>query len=92
MRTVSSIKWNRWSVEHIGRHNVTSTEVEEACFNEYDAPLVRSGKDGLHYVFGQTETGRFLLIVVKAVQHGSVRVVTARDMDKWERSYYNKKR
>lgn len=50
MRTIRSIKWTRWSVEHINRHNVTPAEVEEACFNEYDTPFVRSGKDGLHYV------------------------------------------
>jgi uncharacterized DUF497 family protein len=63
-------------------------EVEEACFNEDDAPVVRSGKDKLHYVFGRSYSGRILFIVVRFTREGEARVITARDTNEWERKYF----
>ena len=88
MKTVSSIRWTEHSIEHIARHAISPREVEEACFNELESPYVRSGKDNLHYVFGRTDAGRFVFIVVKFERHGQVNVITARDMNDWEKEYY----
>ncbi|MEW5900077.1 MAG: hypothetical protein AB1715_01295, partial [Acidobacteriota bacterium] len=65
MKTVSSIRWTEHSIEHIARHAISPREVEEVCFNELKCSYIRSGKDNLHYVFGRTEAGRFVFIVVK---------------------------
>ena len=54
MRTISFIKWTDKSIEHITRHAVRPIEVEEVCFNEDEAPFIRSGRENLHYVFGKT--------------------------------------
>jgi uncharacterized DUF497 family protein len=91
LRAISSIKWTEQSVEHIARHAVRPGEVEEVCFNEEEPPFVRSGRDDLHYVFGKTYSGRPLFVVVRFLRQGSVRVVTARDMNAWERNYLAKR-
>lgn len=91
MRTISSIKWTDKSIEHVARHGIKSKEVEEACFNEYDAPFIRSGRENLHYVFGKTYSGRFLFVVVRFIRPGEVKVITARDMNAWEKNYFSKR-
>ena len=91
MKTVSSIKWTDESVEHIARHAIAPQEVEEVCFNEDDSPFIRSGREKLHYVFGKTYSGRLLFVVVKFITNGKVSVVTARDMNEWERKYFLKR-
>jgi len=91
MRAVSSIKWTDESIEHIARHGIRPKEVEEVCFNEDAIPFIRSGGEKLHYVFGKTYSGRFLFVVVRFVRHGEVRVITARDMNAWEKNYFRKR-
>ena len=91
MKAVSSIKWTEESIAHMARHAVNPGEVEEACFNEDEAPYIRSGRDELHYVFGRTYSGRFLFVVVKFIRRGEVKVVTARDMNAWEKRYFRKR-
>jgi len=91
MRTISSIKWTDKSIEHIAGHGVKPEEVEEVCFNENDAPFIRSGRENLHYVFGKTYSGRFLFIMVRFIRQGEIRVITARDMNTWEKNYFKKR-
>ena len=91
MRTIGSIRWTPESIEHIALHGIMPDEVEEVCFNETDSPFVRSGKEKLHYVFGKTESGRFLFIVVKFIRPGEVKLITAREMNAWERNYYKRR-
>jgi uncharacterized DUF497 family protein len=91
LKTVSSIKWTEESIKHIARHTVAPQEVEEACFNADETPFIRSGRDDLHYVFGKTYGGRFLFIVVKFIRRGEVKVITARDMNAWEKGYFRKR-
>jgi uncharacterized DUF497 family protein len=91
MRTISSIKWTAESIEHVARHAVRPEEVEEACFNEEEVPFIRSGREKLHYVFGKTYSGRFLFVVVQFIRQGEVGVITARDMNEWEKTYFKKR-
>jgi uncharacterized DUF497 family protein len=88
MRTITSIKWTAESIEHVSRHAVRPEEVEEVCFNEDEIPLIRSGRENLHYVFGKTYSGRFLFVVVRFIRQGEVKVITARDMKEWEKAYF----
>lgn len=91
MRVVSSIKWTVESIEHITRHAVKPEEVEEVCFNEDDAPLIRAGRENLHYAFGKTYTGRFLFVVFRFIRQGEIKIITARDMNAWEKNYFRKR-
>ena len=91
MKTISSIQWEDKTVAHLARHGITPKEVEEACFNEYDSPFIRLGRENLHYVVGKTYSGRFLFVVVKFMKNGEVGIITARDMNEWERKYFLKR-
>jgi len=88
MKTISSIKWTDESIEHVARHMLRPEEVEEVCFNEEEIPLISSGRENLHYVFGKTYSGRFLFVVVRFMRQGEVRVITARDINEWEKTYF----
>ena len=88
MKKISSIRWTEQSINHINKHAISPFEIEEACFNENDVPFIRSGKENLHYVFGKTASGRHLFIVVKFERPGQVSVITARDMNSWEKKYF----
>ncbi|MBM4137435.1 MAG: BrnT family toxin [Nitrospira sp.] len=91
MKSISYIKWTEKSIKHIARHGVIPREVEEVCFNEENLPLIRSGRKNLHYVFGKTYAGRFLFIVIRFVRHGEVLIITAREMNEWEKNYYRRR-
>ena len=88
MKTISSIKWTDESIEHIARHAVRPEEVEEACFNDDEIPFVRAGRENLYYVFGKTYSGRFLFVVARFIRQGEAKVITARDMNEWEKTYF----
>jgi uncharacterized DUF497 family protein len=62
--------------------------VEETCFSE--DRHVRRGRDGLYKVFGQTQSGRYLLVVLADGGSGVCRVVTAREMTDSERRLYRR--
>jgi len=91
MKTISSIRWIDESIEHIARHGIKPEEVEEVCFNEDNAPFIRSGRENLHYVFGKTYSGRFLFVVVRFIRQGEIKIITARDMNTWEKNYFKKR-
>ena len=72
------------------KHNVSNGECEEVFFNE---PLIvvddpkHSGQESRRAAFGVTGAGRGLTIVF-TVRSGRIRVVSARDMHKKERAFY----
>lgn len=83
-------KDSEWSVDHIARHGVTLEEVREAI-------LVRPywmcpGKNDSTLIYGRTRAGRYLFVVVVAVDDGGEAfVVTARDMTEREKRTFNRK-
>jgi uncharacterized DUF497 family protein len=81
--------WDERNVDHILLHQVTPDEAEEACLNR---PHVRRTRQGRLLVYGQTDTGRYLLVVVEPRGHGVARIITARDMTTKEKSFYRQQR
>ena len=71
--------------EHIARHQVTVTEVEEVIFS---APFIRKTRQGRYNIIGQTAAGRFLAVFVAPRGQGVYGLVTARDADDAERRAY----
>lgn len=69
-----------------GRHGVRFDEVEEAVFSE--ARHIRRGREGLYQVFGQTDDGRYLFVVLADHGAGVWAVVTAREMTEREKGLY----
>ncbi len=70
------------------KHGVLFEEVWEICLSSMLS--VRRGRDGRFVLFGQTEAGRYLMVVLVGGDQNRWRVVTARDMTQSERREYNR--
>ncbi len=85
-------QWDKGNIEKNWlKHNVLSTECEQAFFNE---PLIvaddvkHSQKENRWFVLGRTDLDRKLFIVF-TIRNKLIRVISARDMTKKEREIYN---
>ena len=63
------------NVQHCAEHDVSQDEVEEVLQNATDADISRSS--GRPVVFGDTSTGRHLMIAFEFIDEGTVYPVTA---------------
>lgn len=71
-------------------HGVNKEECEQLFFNQplfVVDDLKHSQHEPRHYALGQTNTGRKLFIAF-TVRENLIRVISARDMSKKERLYY----
>jgi uncharacterized DUF497 family protein len=66
------------NVQHCAEHGVTKEEVEEVFENATDADISQS--TGRPVVFGDTSTGRHLIVVYEEVDADTVYPVTAYDV------------
>jgi hypothetical protein len=86
---VREIRWTDKAEDHIAAHNVTPDEVEQVIYTR--PRLVVRGREGTEYVFGTTDAGRYLLVVLTESIDGREYVVTARDMTDAERQAFQRK-
>jgi uncharacterized protein len=87
--SVREIRWTDKSEDHIAAHDVAPDEVEQVLYTH--PRLVLKGREGTEYVFGTTDTGRYLLVVLAESIDGRAYVVTARDMTTAERQAFRRK-
>ena len=74
-------EWDEANIEHIGLHDITPTEAEEAFANANDVHAdLRNGEERMTSV-GVTAKGRFLVLVT-AMRGDRIRVVTAYNASK----------
>lgn len=86
---IPSLRWTEWNEEHLARHGVEPSEVDEVVADdECRMVRVRAGRDAL---IGQTNAGRYLTIVDRDPD-GAFFVVTARPADSSERRLYARHR
>ena len=83
---IRSFSWDEDVIDHIALHGVDPDEVEEVAFE--NAPYIRKAKQGRRYLLGKTIGGRYLFIVYILIRTGVAKVITARPMDKKERTLY----
>ena len=86
---IREIRWTDKPEDHIAAHNVTPDEVGQVL--DPRPRLVLKGPDGTEYVFGTTDGGRYLLVVLAESIDGRAYVVTARDMTTAERQAFRRK-
>lgn len=65
---VREIRWTEDSEAHIARHKVDPADVEQAVFSR--PRLVDSGSGGTRVVFGTTDAGRYLVVVLSDAEDG----------------------
>ena len=63
------------NVHHCAEHDVTKDEVEEVIQNASDADLSRSS--GRPVLFGDTNTGRHLIVVYESIDQDTIYPITA---------------
>ena len=63
------------NVQHCAEHDITKEEVEEVFENATDADISRSS--GRPVVFGDTNAGRHLMVVIDEIDDDTVYPVTA---------------
>ena len=83
------ILWTEKSEDHIAKHNVTPDEVEEVLFGR--PRLWVPGRQGTRLCLGQTDAGRYLLVVTAQSGEDQIFIVTARDMKENERRLFGRK-
>jgi uncharacterized DUF497 family protein len=71
------------NVQHCAEHGVTKEEVEEVFQNAMDSDVSRSS--GRPVVFGETSTGRRLMVVYEEIDVDTVYPVTAYDVPRRKR-------
>jgi uncharacterized DUF497 family protein len=71
------------NVQHCAEHGVTKEEVEEVFENATDADISRSS--GRPVVFGDTSTGRHLMVVYDEIDADTVYPVSAYDVPRRQR-------
>jgi len=85
---IDDVEWNLDRLQHIHRHSIAPEEVEEVFAS---APVFRRGRGGVYEAWGQTESGRFLLVIFRYLGHNRAWPITARDMDENEKRLCRKK-
>ena len=86
------LEWREDYIQHIARHHVDPQEVEDVCFSTSCHIETGRGGGSVYYVTGQTEAGRYLIVVVRYLGRGRAKVITAREMDDREKTRYRRKR
>ena len=85
---ITELMWDDSNVGHIARHRVNPHEVEDICFDPHI-----SVKSELHkYVLsGQTQTGRYINVVVERVDKEIFRPITAFGMSENYKKAYKRR-
>jgi uncharacterized DUF497 family protein len=91
---IYEIIWKDQYVEKLAdKHGLTTEEVEQVLFSN---PLIRRQQKGkirgedLYVAYGQTDSGRYILVFFVRKQGAAAMPISARDMTPTERRYYEK--
>jgi len=79
--------WDEWNIEHTTRHGVNQDEIEEVCYLKHVS--IKSGK-GKMAVWGQSESGRYLLVIFGVRKFDDYYPISAREMGEKEKRNYKK--
>ncbi len=80
-------EWDKYNIEHVGKHKVKPGECEQVFFNipvTVELGLVHSHGEERYFSLGKTNMGR-TLVVIFTLRKAKIRVITARDANKKER-------
>lgn len=93
---IRRIIWKDQFVDKLAeKHGVSIEEVEEVLDATPHIRKVGKGHvkgENVYAAFGQTDGGRYLLVVYIKKRTGEILPISAREMDKSERDYYGKQK
>ncbi len=82
---ITDLQWDDENTSHIADHSVSPEEVEQVCYGSH----LSHREPGERFVIGgQSEAGRYLIVVVERLHWNLFRAVTAYEMnDQHKRAY-----
>jgi uncharacterized DUF497 family protein len=83
MPRITELLWDDWNEAHIAEHGVLPNDVEDAALSP-SSLLVRIQRSR-YRLLGQTESGRYLMVILDHTGAGRFYPVTARDTTDNER-------
>lgn len=86
---VAAFQWDGENIGHIANHHVEPYEAEEVLD---DDPLILRTRDDKYLAYGQTDAGRYLLVVFVWKSPHTIRVITARDLTRAEKKRLKRRR
>lgn len=85
---IQGLNWDDENIEHINKHNVSPSEVEDVC---YGIHFSRRESKGRYILSGQSTSGRYLNVVLELVNDAIYRPITAFDMSENYKLRYRKR-
>lgn len=83
---IGELEWDDYRIEHIAQHGVEIEEVWETCEDPFH--LARRQGHCRFLLYGQTEDGRYIFVVLEHIEDSVYKPITARDMtDREKRSF-----
>jgi uncharacterized DUF497 family protein len=87
---ISEIVWDDYRIDHIAEHGVVPEEVWEVC--EDPRHLARHQGRDRYRLYGQTEEGRYVFVVLQYMSGTVFKTITARDMTAGEKRNFRRLR
>jgi uncharacterized DUF497 family protein len=89
MWIIRQLLWDAWNIAHVGRHEVTPSEVLEICQQE---PITSETYGGRLRVIGRTRGRILTAILAPQSEEGVYYVITARTASRKERQLYREQK
>jgi len=85
---IDTLHWDDSNIEHIARHGLDPAEIEDVCFGKH---IAFRGRGRRHVLYGKTESGRMVMVVLERLFKQVFRPITAREMTEDEKHSYRRK-
>ena len=85
---IKELHWDDANIEHISRHGLSPVDVEDVCFGRH---ICFRGRERRYVVYGKTEGGRLIMVVLERLFGQAFRPITAREMTEKEKHSYRRR-
>lgn len=85
---IKGLCWDDANIEHLARHGVDPVEIEDVCFGKH---ISFRGHRRRYILYGKTEGGRMIMVVLERLSGQVFRPITAREMTESERHSYRRR-
>ncbi len=91
---LNEVIWKDYFVDKIEiKHGVSTDEVEEVLFSKPHVRRAQKGRvkgEDLYAAYGQTDSGRYLIVFFIRKEEAAALPISARDMTDSEEKYYDR--
>ncbi len=89
---IIEVVWNDWIEEKLSKKNITKNEVDEFMKNRPHGVSDQSHGDNRHFLIGQTNQGRYLILVAVILNGNRYRIISGRNAKNNQKRLYKEKR